>query len=56
VLVERGGYSYAAVGDPTARAAARRALVRGRFRLVLVDDPAEFERILRDGGSSGSSA
>jgi hypothetical protein len=50
VLVERGGYSYTAVGDGTARA--RRSLVRGRFRLVLVDDRAEFERILRDGGSA----
>ena len=50
VLVERGGYSYAALGDDASPT--RRSMVRGRFRLVLVDDPKEFERILRDGGSS----
>ncbi len=46
VLVERGGYDYPVEPGDTPR---WRRLVRGRFRLVLVDDRAEFARLVRGG-------
>jgi hypothetical protein len=54
VLVERGGYEYPAVDG----AQRTRRLVRGKFRLVLVDSRAEFAARVAatGGGSSGSSA
>jgi hypothetical protein len=45
VLVERGGYEYPVAGD--AEDARCRRLRRGPVRLVLVDDRAEFARLVR---------
>jgi hypothetical protein len=45
VLVERGGYEYPLEAD--AGAGRSRRLRRGNLRLVLVDDRAEFARLVR---------
>ena len=51
VLVERGGYELLAGGEGSARSRSRR-LVRGGVELLLVDDPAEFARVIRAGRTS----